>query len=167
MNAALRATARFGQCRRPGLVAERVGQLHAGRVCRVHIGLQLGERDGRRGQGPSAPVDPVEGVLPALVDQAAVGGPPILDETVAVRVAVGVDPLERAVRGRQQRGHLGLGQPAPVRLPQQRDEQRGRVGRPVVGAAATEGQRTLRAQPHLVQDAAGLFLGQRVSREPW
>jgi hypothetical protein len=74
----------------------------------------------------------VPGVLPALVDEAAVTAPAILDETVAVGVAVLVDPDDRGLDVRPDRiQRVSIGGVLPVE-PGERDEQRRRIDRPVV-----------------------------------
>src|SRR5947209_6080477 len=76
--------------------------------------------------------DRVEAVLPALVRQAPVGGPAVLDEPVAVPVAVPLDPGQRLVGGRQQPPYpLRIRAPAQA-LGEQHDVQRGGVDGAVV-----------------------------------
>ena len=111
---------------RVGLALEPVGQLGlatspgepgdpALRV--VHVALHLRQRD-RRVRRPAGPVaDGVGRVLPALVDEPEVGPAAVLDEPVAVEVAVAIDP-------RQSRQDV---RPEPL------DERV--VARPVVGLA--------------------------------
>src|SRR5690606_38252584 len=84
-------------------LAEGLGQFGTRQQGGVHIALHLAQCDRRLGQMPLGIVDAVVAVLPALVDQAAVGGAPVLDETVAVAIAVMGDPLDRRVGGGQQR----------------------------------------------------------------
>src|SRR5206468_2345545 len=97
------------------------------------IGLHLGQRNRWCGEAASGIVDAVERVLPALVDQSAVSCATIFDESVAVEVAVGVDPAQRPVGGGQQGRQLGLGQSPAVQLAEQRNEQWGGIRRPVIG----------------------------------
>ena len=75
------------------------------------------------------------------------------DEAVPGRVP---QPAERGLQVRQQRRHLGVGQPPPPGVVQQRDPQRCRVDGAVVPF------RPGRADPHLVQDLARLLLRARV-----
>ena len=85
-----------------GVAVQRLGEVRAGEVRGVDVALHLAQRDRRLGQ-PAGPVaDRVEAVLPALVGQAPVGGTAVLDEPVAVPVAVVLHPGQRLVGGRQQ-----------------------------------------------------------------
>src|SRR6266568_4718481 len=87
-------------------------QQRAGEVGGVDVPLHLAQRDRSLGDPAIGEGDPVPGVPPALVDQAAVGGAPVLDEPVTVAVPVLLDPLQGAVGVRQQRVHLvGIGAP--------------------------------------------------------
>src|SRR5918996_4086678 len=61
----------------------------------VGIALDLDERDRPLGQGAVGVEDRIVAVLPALIDQPLTCPPAILDEAVAVTVAVLVDPSER------------------------------------------------------------------------
>jgi hypothetical protein len=108
-------------------------------------------------------IDAVERVLPALIDQSSVGVPTVFDEAVAVSVAVLENPAHRPVgRGDEGRAVVrGKSTPA-VEFTEQHDEQRRGVGGAVVSRAATQNQRRFSAEPHLVQYAAGLFLGEGV-----
>ena len=138
------------------------GQLRPGPVGRVDVGLDLGKRDGRLGDRAVGEVDAVPGILPALVDQAVAGLAAVLDEPVAVGVAVGLDPLQRPVGVRQQRGDCAVLAAPALELAEQHDEQRRRVRTAVVRAAAAERERGGRAKAHLVQDLARLLLRARV-----
>ena len=98
-------------------------------------------------------------VLPGLVDEPAGGAAPVLDEAVAVEVAVAVDPLERAQRRLAQvADEPGVVGPAPD-LGEEDEVERRRVdgavvaGEPGLGALAV---------PNLVDDLAGLGVGVRV-----
>ena len=144
------------------MVPGRRGQPGPGLEGRVDIALHLAQRDRRLGQPPVGEVDPVEGVLPALVDQSSVGGPAILDEVVTVRVAVGDDPVQGTVGVRQQGLDLVVAGAPPPGLLEQHDEQRGGVGGAVVDVAAAEHQIGREALAPLVHDPTGLLLGQRV-----
>jgi hypothetical protein len=82
------------------------------------VGNRVGEGDRGLGQSAVGERDAVERVLPPLVEQSGVGCPLVLDEAVAVAVAV--DPLQRPVRRRQQLGDVGrVGAPEmqPTRWP--------------------------------------------------
>ncbi len=86
----------------------------------------------------------------------------ILDQTVAVDVAVAVDPLQRPFRVRQQLAYQPVvAGPAPA-LVEQYQPERGGVDRPVVRYVRDlAGPRQL-AAPQLVHDLARLLLGGRV-----
>ena len=73
---------------------------------RVDVTLHLAQRDRRRAEGAVGETHGVPGVLPSLVLQAAIRRTLVLDEPVAVAIAVVVDPRERGVRGREQRVDL-------------------------------------------------------------
>ncbi len=133
-----------------------------GQVGGVHVPLHLGERDRRLGDPARGERDAVERVLPALVDQALVGGALILDEAVTVPVAARGDPVERPVGVGEQLVHGVGGEPPPGQLAEQHDEQRRGVRGAVVRAPAAQRQRGVPAGPGLVQDPARLLLGQRV-----
>jgi hypothetical protein len=137
-----------------------VREFRASEVRRVHVALHLAERDRGLGDPSGRVVDPVEGILPALVGQAAVGAALVLDEAVAVAIAVPLDPGQRPVGGGHELLPVAGGQAPPVQLTEQRHEQRGGIRRAVVGGATPEGQLGLASEPHLVQDPAGLFLGE-------
>ena len=147
-------------------VPRRRRQPGSGPVGRVGVCLHLGQRDRRLGYPPVGEVDPVPGVLPALVDQAAAGLAGVLDEPVAVGVAVALDPFQRAVGVRQQGLDLGVMAAPPLQFPEQHDEQGGGVRGSVVGAAAAERERGGRAEPDLVQDLARLLLRRGVDGVP-
>jgi hypothetical protein len=140
------------------VVAGLLGESGAGDVGGVGVALHLGERDRGLGQPAVGEGHAVEGVLPPLVEQSGVGCPLVLDEAIAVAVAVALDPVQRPVRSRQQLGDVGrIGAPE-VQLTEQLHEQRGCVDAAVVDSSS--GQRVCRVgpEPHLVQDLAGLLL---------
>ena len=141
-------------------------EVRPGEVRRIRVALDLGQCDRRFGDAPRGERDAVEGVLPALVGEPAVGGALVLDEPVAVAIAVLAQPFEGAVGVGQQRVDLLARDPPAAQLAQQHDEQRRRVGGAVIDVAGSERQRRADAGPHLVQDAAGLLLGQRVDLLP-
>ena len=101
-------------------------------------------------------------VLPRLVEQAVLGAAPVLDEAVPVRVAIAVDPLERAQRGlaQPQRHRVVVG-PAPS-LGEEHEEQRRRVDRAVVAREPGVG---CAPAPHLVDDLSRLGIDRRVVLE--
>ena len=143
--------------------AERVEQVRAGQRGLVRIALDLAQRDRTDSERPVAPLHRVTGVLPALVRQAP-GRVRVLQEPVAVTVAVVGHPRQRPFHGGQQRLDLvGLKAPAPG-VVQQAHPQRGRVGRAVVdrrqhASAVAEVERLV---ADLVQDLARLLSGDRV-----
>ena len=120
-----------------------------------------------RGSPPVAVADRVARVLPALVQQPAIGAPLVLDESVAVAVAVAVDPLERAQRVRPQPVDAG-----PVAGPVERRPQQHRAtaasSRPCrsTACAAVSPLRAISPVAQLVEDLAGLHvpLGSSVRR---
>ena len=139
-------------------VAGLEGEVGAGQVGAVGVGLHLGQGDGRLGHPAVAVADAVPAVLPALVGQAPVGRPVVLDVAVAVGVAEVLDPLDGPRRvGQQLVDQLAGHAPAP-HLAEQHDEERGGVGRAVVDAPAAERERGGVAEAHLVEDAARLLL---------
>jgi hypothetical protein len=95
----------------------------------------------------------VAGVLPRLVLEAALGASLVLDEAVAVAVAVLVDPPQRRERRLL---HLaregGVVGPAPD-LGEKDEEERSRVDAPVVAVEPLQGAL---APPDLVHDLARL-----------
>ncbi len=101
-------------------------------------------------------------VLPPLVLQATVARPEILDVAITVTITELVDPLQRAVGGRQQRVDLLASIAPALELTEQHDEQRRRIDAPVVDAPAAERQLGGLAEAHLVEDPPGLLLGDRV-----
>ena len=106
--------------------------------------------------------DRVVGILPALIDQALLVGAVILDEAVAVGIARPVDPAEGRFDVRPKlaqrldvAGVLGV-------EPGQHDEQRRRVDAAVIQLERNLPQRRHFAAAHLVQDFAGLGVGERI-----
>ena len=144
------------------MVAEGFRQLGPRAQRAVDVPLHLGERDGCVRERPRGEGDPVEGVLPPLVHQSVRRGALVLDEAVAVPVAVGSHPVERAIDVGQQRFEVGQRGAPPSQLAHEHDEERRRVGRAVVdgvGAGHPGGRQT---GADLVEDAPGLLLGRRV-----
>ena len=66
-------------------------------LCCVHIPLYLDERDWPLRQSAVCMKNRVVRILPALVCQASLGSAYILDEAVAIAVAVFIHPRERAL----------------------------------------------------------------------
>ena len=83
-----------------GGVAGLEGEVGAGQVRAVGVRLHLGEGDRRLGHPAVAVADAVPAVLPALIGQAPVGRPVVLDVAVAVGVAEVLDPLDGPCRVR-------------------------------------------------------------------
>ena len=82
------------------------------RVVRVALHLDRGDRRG--GRAPVGEPLRVEGVLPGLVLEASAGAALVLEEAVAVAVAVALDPFQRRQRGALQLLHDGaVPRPAP------------------------------------------------------
>src|SRR5690606_25368253 len=78
-------------------LAERLRELRGTPLRVVDVALHLAERDRALGKRAVRVRDTVERVLPALVRESPRRLSPILDESVAVRVAVLVDPCKRAL----------------------------------------------------------------------
>ena len=119
----------------------------------VDVALDLARRDRRLRQRPVVKALGVARVLPRLVREPARRPALVLDEPVAVAVAVLVDPPERAQRGLLELAHQRrVVGPAPD-LGEQDEVERGRVDGPVVGAEPVLGGL---AGPKLVDDLARL-----------
>ena len=89
----------------------------------------------------------------------------ILDEPVAVEVAIRVDPFERSVDCRQQTAKLGSIERTPAdQFTDDHHEQRGRVGGAVVRRAVAERERFGIGEPQLVKDATRLLLRVDIDR---
>ncbi len=101
----------------------------------------------------------VAGVLPRLVLESAHSPPLVLDEPVAVAVAVLVDPSQRRERRPAQLVDESRVVRPPPDLGEQHEEQRRRVDGAVV---AVEPVRRGLAAPHLVDDLARLGVPRRV-----
>ena len=76
------------QLRASAVVAELRGQLGGAQLGLVDVALHLAQRDRRLGQRAVGVEDRVVRVLPALLHQAVAAAPRVLDEAVAVDVAV-------------------------------------------------------------------------------
>ena len=122
----------------------------------IDVALDLDERDRALGERAVADADRVGRVLPALVDEAAFGLALVLDEAVAVEVAVVVDPVERRERvGPQLVDQLIVSRPALVLIEQHQPQRRG-VDRAVVGRVRDLVGACQLARAQLVQDLARL-----------
>ena len=143
-------------------VAGLLREVRACEVRRVHVALHLAERDRGLCEPPVGEARAVEGVLPALVLEPAIGGALVFHVAVAVAVAELLDPVEGAVGGGQER----VDRVAPIapaaELAEQHHEEGRRVDAPVVDAPAAERQLGRLAEAHLVENAAGLLLGDRI-----
>jgi hypothetical protein len=103
--------------------------------------------------------DAVPRVLPSLVLESLRVAPGVLDETVAVTVAVPIDPVERSIGCGEQRPNT-IRQTGPSgELTDQHHEQRSRVDGAVVRARPAEQLGAERVEPHFVEDPSGLLLG--------
>ena len=123
----LGCTVRVGVAR-----AEGHEQGRAGKRRLVGVGLRLAERDGRRGDAPVGPLDPIARVLPALVGEPVSPGVDVLEETVAVGVGGTGQPGERRAKRIQELADEILVQaPAPGVVQGAHPERRG-VDRAVV-----------------------------------
>ena len=121
-----------------------------------HVALHFAQRDRALGQLAVGVEDRVLRVLPALVAEAALAPGGVLDETVAVAVAVVVDPAQRRLQVRPDRADGLEVAGALVVHARQHHEQRRRVD-----AAVVQPERHLAEARHfalagLVQDLAGL-----------
>jgi hypothetical protein len=119
----------------------------------IDVALGLADGDRTAGEGPVVEDHRDGGVLPALILESALGSHLVLDEAVAVPVAVAIDPLQRAEGGPSQLRHeLRVAGPAPE-LREQYEPQRCRVDRAVVDRKP----RVCSAAPaDLVEDLPGL-----------
>ena len=126
------------------------------------ISLNLRQRDVALGELPIGMKDRVEGILPALVGKPLLGSALILDESVLVGIAGAVDPLERRLDRRPQLGQRCLVAGAFDIKAGQQDEQRGRIDAAVILRERHLAQRGHLAAAHLVQDFAGLGVGERI-----
>src|SRR6202012_167377 len=86
------------QRRRALAVAERIRQ--GGRVALrpVNVGLHFAKRDRPLGHAAILMEYGVVGVLPALIGESLLGLAVVLEEAIAVAVAVAIDPFERRLR---------------------------------------------------------------------
>ena len=141
-----------------GRVTGLLGEVGPGQVGAVDVGLDLAQGDGGLGHRAVGEADAVPGVLPALIDETAVGGPVVLHIAVAVHVAEALDPVEGPLGVREELLHRLAGQAPASQFAEEHDEQRGGVGRAVVDAPPAERERRRLAEAHLVQDPARLLV---------
>lgn len=113
-------------------------------------------------KGSIGEVDPVPGVLPALIDQASTVETFILDKAVSVLIPIVLDPVPRTVRMRLERGDGLLGNPPAAHFTQHNEEQRCGIQAAVVNRFTAQGQSAGDVQPYLMQDLAGFLLGHLV-----
>ena len=78
-------------------VAERVRDRRGVQLRVVHVRLHLAERDGRLGQRAVREKDRILRVFPSLLHEPRGRSPCVLDEEIAVAVAVAIDPFHRAL----------------------------------------------------------------------
>ena len=122
------------------------------------VALDLHERHGRLERSARAVRHPVPGVLPALVGEAVLRAAAVLDQPVAVEVAVPVDPVERSVDlGTQLAEQVEAAGPVGV-VAQQRQPQRRGVGGAVVAREGCLAERGRLAHAQLVEHLAGLLV---------
>ena len=131
------------------------------------IALNLRQRDIAFGELSVGMEDRVEGILPALVGKPLLGGALILDEAVLVGIAGAVDPLQRRLDRRPQLGQRFVVAGAFDIKAGQQNEQRGRIDAAVILRERHLAQRGHLAAAHLVQDLAGLGIGERIVVLAW
>src|SRR5690606_31609531 len=85
---------------------ERLQEVGPGEGRLVRVALDLAQRDRSLGEVSVAPLDRVARVLPALVGQATAGAVDVVDEPVAVAVAVLGQPGQGVAERGQQSGDL-------------------------------------------------------------
>src|SRR5437660_8198315 len=85
----------FCESRRYRVVAERARQLCRVPLSGIDIALHLAERDRTIGEFAICMKDRVPGILPTLISEAGGALAVIFDKAVMIRIAIGVDPLQR------------------------------------------------------------------------
>ena len=104
----------------------------------------------------------VGGILPALVAHTAGGALRILDEAVVVRIAIAVDPGQRAEQGGQKFDEQILVVEPVHHFDGADQEQRRAIDGPVVGRVRNQLEIGELAVASLMQNLAGLLLAGRV-----
>ena len=146
------------QARRVLGPAERAVHVGHPRLREVDVPLHLRERDRGFGEPPVGVDHRVVRVLPPLVADPAGRAAQVLDEPVAVQVAVPVDPGERGLRVGQELAREPDVAGPPQVLGVHDQEPRRRVHRPVVGRVRHDPRARELAVAHLVQDLARLLV---------
>src|SRR6516164_5522855 len=86
-------------------MTERRSQRGGMPLCRVDVALDLAQRDWTLRHSAIFVEDRVVRILPALIYQTAGILAVVLDKAVAVRIAIGIDPMYRRLDMRPQRLH--------------------------------------------------------------
>jgi hypothetical protein len=129
----------------------------------VGVALDLAGRDRRLGTRPVGEQDRVPRVLPALVVEPAGRAPAVLEEAVAVEVALLLDPAHCGASVLFESADE-FAVPCPqVVLVEQNEEERGRIVRAVVGRVRSVAEHCQFAAPPLVQDLSGLGVAKVVA----
>ena len=143
---------------------KRRAQRAASRLRGEDVALHFAQRDVAFGQLAVGMKDRVVGILPALVGEALLGGALIFDKAVAIGIAGAVDPAQRRLdRGPQLAQRLLVAGALEIEAGQQH-EQRRRIDAAVILRERHLAQRRHLAAAHLVQDLAGLGVGERIDR---
>jgi hypothetical protein len=116
---------------------------------------------------PSAWKHRVVRIFPALVRQPSLGCACVLDESVAIEIALLVDPGQRTLDRRPQLADQHVVAGALRVKAGEHDKQRRRVDAPIVEAEGYLPQRRHLAAPHLMQDLAGSASLRASSRLAW
>ena len=128
----------------------------------VRLNLAKGDRPFRK---PAIMMENrVEGILPSLIREALLGLAMIFDETVAIAVAVMIDPGKRCLGVRPQRAHRLEIAGAPEILPEQQQEEGRGVDAPVVAAKRHLAQICHFPMAHFVQNLSRLGVTFRLDR---
>ena len=128
----------------------------------VRIGLHFGQSDRWFRERPVTVTRRVGRILPALIAHTFGRAALVLDESVAIRVAVGGHPLQRGLGvGQQLAGQIEVTRPAHV-LAERHEEERCRIDAAVIGAVGHALQSGELADADLVQDLARLFVAEVV-----
>src|SRR4029079_8813019 len=128
----------------------------------IDIGLHLDQRDWTARHAPVAMEDRIVAVLPALVDQAILVHAAVLDEAIAIAIAAGIDPMQGGLEIGPQPAHGGeITGAIEVGTGEHQAQRRG-IDASGVATEMYLTQRGHPAEPHLVQDLAGLGVGLRI-----